>query len=110
MCPAGRIAARSLREMPITFEAPRAIFSSSPSVLTSRRLGEDPRSLGSLPTRHTESSVTLLMDRPSLGTTAPEHAPIFVTKGVRSNQPLLMMPLADVVAPLRKVERPTAVT
>ena len=42
MCPAGRMALRSLIEMPTTFESPPCIFTSSPTVLTRRRRGDEP--------------------------------------------------------------------
>src|ERR1022692_984495 len=85
MWPAGRIALRSLSEMPITLPPLRAIFSSSPTVLTSRCRGEAPSPLA--PSSFTASSPTLV-------TTLPVS---------RSYHSLPTMPLIDGVAPDRKV-------
>src|SRR5260221_6057133 len=94
MWPDGRIALRSLMEMPITFEGCPDILSSSPTVLTSRRRGEDPFVPGVPPRSAVDLSLTLL--------TASSDS--------RSSHSLLIMPLMEGVAPLRNVECPTAVT
>ena len=63
-------------------------------VETSRRAGEDPAPLPLPPSSLVLSSETLVTDFPSS----------------RSHQVLLTMPLIAGVAPVRKVECPTAVT
>ena len=93
MWPAGRMALRSLSEMPITRDFPPAIFSSSPTVLTSRRRGEAP-SPPAPPSSSALGSDTLVTVRPSS----------------RSYQSFPTMPLMEGVAPLRKVLWPMAVT
>ena len=93
MWPEGRIAARSLMDTPITLDSASRILTSSPTVLTSRRRGEDPGAFGTPPT-------TLVCGSETLVTVWPES---------RSYHSLPMMPLTEGVAPLRKVEWPTAV-
>ena len=94
MCPAGRIAERSFRDMPITFGRSRcARFISSPSVLTSRRRGDAP-AVADPPRGRTESSETLV-------TFLPDS---------RSYQSLPTIPLMLGVAPVSMVECPIAVT
>ena len=78
--------------MPITLLPLRAIFNSSPTVLTSRRRGEAPSPVA--PNIFTVSSLTLV-------TTLPV---------ARSYHSLPIMPLKDGVAPDKKVLWPTAVT
>ena len=99
MCPAGSTAERSFRESPNTlgrFGAPsaarEALFSSSPTVETSRRRGDAPSPVP--PTNVVPGSETLVTLRPS----------------ARSYQSLPMMPLIAGVAPDSMVEWPIAVT
>src|SRR5260370_35815555 len=92
MCPAGRIALRSLIDTPITFPPLPEIFSSSPRVDGSSRRGDDP--WPEPPTSLTVSSETLVTCLPT----------------ALSHHSFPMIPLIDGVAPLRKVQCPTAVT
>jgi hypothetical protein len=93
MWPAGRIAPRSFSERPITFDLESvAIFSSSPSVLTSIRRGEAPSPPP--PRIFSAASDTLVTERPV----------------ARSYQSLAMIPLTAGSAPDRKVQWPGAVT
>jgi hypothetical protein len=93
MRPAGSTALRSLLEMPITFDLPLAIFSSSPKVLTSSLRGDEPRP-GLPPSSCVCSSETLVTCLPAS----------------RSNHSLPTIPLTDGVAPLSMVAWPIAVT
>jgi hypothetical protein len=81
-----------LLEIPITFDLPLAIFSSSPSVLTSSFDGDDARPLA--PSSCRLSSDTLVTCLPSS----------------RSYHSLPTMPLTEGVAPVSIVEWPMAVT
>src|SRR5690348_4445094 len=92
MCPAGRIALRSLIEIPITLESPPWGFNSSPTVLTRERRGDVPGRLD--PVLFVSESITL-------------ETVVLVERSYHS---LPMMPLSEGVAPERKVEWPTAVT
>ncbi len=97
MCPEVRMAPRSFRERPKTLDVGRAILSSSPSVLTNRRRGEEPCTLSLGPVRQVEASATLA--------TFPFVSFLQISsimKGVRSYHSLPMMPLTEGVAPLRK--------
>jgi hypothetical protein len=94
MCPAGRIAARSLMDIPITLESAFLIFSSSPTVLTSSRRGDEPCAALVPPTKEDCGSETLVT-----------RLPVSL-----SNHSLAIIPLDDGAAPLRNVECPTAVT
>ena len=86
MWPAGRIALRSLSEIPMTRDwFPFAIFNSSPSVLTSSFRGEAP--VPAPPKRLVAASDTLV-------TTLPVS---------RSNQSLPTIPLIEGVAPVSSV-------
>ena len=78
----------------MTFALRPAILSSSPTVLTSMRCGDEPVVPGAPPISFVSGSETLVTDWPLS----------------RSNHSLATMPLEDGVAPLRKVECPTAVT
>src|ERR1043165_990621 len=92
--PAGRMAERSLTEIPMTFE--RSLVtrrSSSPTVELSNRFGLTPGSFGSPPRIFTESSVTLVMRLP-VG---------------RSSHSLAMIPDSDGYAPVIIVAWPGAV-
>src|SRR5262249_2208287 len=80
-------------EIPMACDLGLAIFSSSPSVLTNKRRGDEPGA-GVPPSRLVLSSVTL----------------VTVLDDSRSYQSLPMMPLMEGVAPLRKVLCPMAVT
>ena len=92
MWPEGRIAARSFSDTPITRGLPPpAIFNSSPTVLTSSRLGEEPGPLP--PSNCVLASLTLVTCTPSS----------------RSYQSLATIPLIEGVAPVRNVLWPTAV-
>lgn len=101
-CPAGRIALRDLMETPITFEASEAFRSSSPSVLTSRRLADagsasvhlEPFAAACPPTVCSFQSQTLVTTCPS----------------ARSYQVLPTIPLVEGIAPDIKILWPTAVT
>src|SRR5260370_31015545 len=79
-------------EMLTTFEPGDCIFNSSPTVLTSRRRGDAPGRPGIPPTSFVRGSNTLVMG----------------WDVSRSYHSFAMMPLTDGVAPLRKVECPTA--
>ena len=99
MWPAGSTAERSFSDRPKTFGAcslpagaREALFSSSPTVSTSIRCGDDPAPLP--PTSCVSGSSTLVTLLPRL----------------RSYQSLPTIPLTDGVAPLIIVEWPTAVT
>ena len=94
MRPTGRIALRSLLDMPIAFDSGFRIFSSSPIVLTSNRRGDDPPRPDAAPSMSTVSSETLVTCLPVS----------------RSYHSFPTMPLIEGVAPLRIVEWPTAVT
>ena len=88
MAPAGKIAARSFIEIPITLVAPpSAILISSPSVLTSRLCGELPFAPGVPPSRVVAASSTDVMTLP-LG---------------RSYHSLAIMPLVAGVEPVMNV-------
>src|SRR3989442_1611582 len=92
--PGRRLAEPSLKETPITGDfPPLAIFSSSPTVLTSKRRGDAPPSLEPASSL-TESSETLV-------TFFPDET---------SNHSLPMMPQTLGCAQLRKVLWPIAVT
>ena len=94
MCPAGRIALRSLIETPITCESGKRIFNSSVIVLVISRRGDEPHG----------------PDVPPTGLVAGSETLVTVLPVSRSNQSFAMMPLTEGVAPLRNVECPTAVT
>src|SRR6266849_1922504 len=94
MWPAGRIALLSLIETPMTFESPPWDFNSSPTVLTSRRRGDEPARPGTELTSFDFGSKTL----------------VTFCAVSRSYHSLAMIPLTDGGAPLRNVECPTAVT
>src|SRR5580658_10333088 len=101
-CPAGMIALRDLMEMPITFDSSEAFRSSSPSVLTSRRLADagspsvhlGPFAAGEAPTVCSFQSQTLVTTCPS----------------ARSYHVLPTIPLVAGIAPDMKMLWPTAVT
>ena len=93
MRPAIRMALRSLCEIPITREPGWAIFSSSPTVLTRRRCGEEPV-VCPAPRRSVPGSSTL----------------VTFLFSARSYQSFPMMPLIDGGAPVSIAEWPTAVT
>src|SRR5579885_982829 len=100
-CPDGRMAAHGLMETPITFESGCAFRNSSPTVLTSSRLGEagsasvllGPSCSCSQPTVFTSQSHTLV-------TTLPDS---------RSYQAFPTIPLTAGIAPDMKMLCPTAV-
>src|SRR5450432_2521699 len=94
MWPDGRMAARSFSDTPTTCDRPPlAIFNSSPSVLTSRRLGDDPGPAS-----------------PPSSLAAPSETLVTWVFSSRSYQSLATIPLTDGIAPERKVLWPTAVT
>ena len=86
MWPAGRIALRSLMEIPITFDSPPCIFNSSPTVLTSRRAA-------------TSRAICIRADQ--LGGRIGNAGNCLPVR--RSYHSLPMIPLMDGVAPVKKV-------
>jgi hypothetical protein len=88
-----RMALRSLWESPITREPGCAIFSSSPTVLTRRRCGEEPAA-SPAPRSFVPGSSTL----------------VTLLFRARSYQSLPTIPLTDGRAPVSIAEWPTAVT
>src|SRR5579863_8047617 len=92
MRPAGRIALRSLSDMPMVLPPRPDILSSSPTVDCNSREGEDPAPVA--PSNCVDSSETLVTRLPA----------------GRSHQSLLTIPLKAGVAPERIVECPTEVT